>query len=226
MSKIETKLANLGSNTPSTPMSMNSKSFTSTSKREDFDLVVAGTCPHCRGHLGKEIRGRGAGVNLICKKCGHRWYLNRRIKRTRCLTCFAEQRRNMRNIVRNNMFLSALVPNAPTLDAVLVSQRGNGLYSGAGADESRWASRTSNPLGGGRPVPGGFDSHALPPASAFPKDTAKRCSCTRHDHIRLPEPGSHSTELPAGTANPGYEPYCNGASAPPSEDLQPASATR
>jgi len=33
-----------------------------------------------------------------------------------------------------------------------------------GADESRWASRTSNPLGGIDDVFGGFDSHALPPA--------------------------------------------------------------
>jgi len=33
----------------------------------------------------------------------------------------------------------------------------------AGADESRWASRTSNPLGGIKHVSGGFDSHALPP---------------------------------------------------------------
>ncbi len=32
-----------------------------------------------------------------------------------------------------------------------------------GADESRWASRTSNPLGGIKHVFGGFDSHALPP---------------------------------------------------------------
>jgi site-specific recombinase XerD len=33
----------------------------------------------------------------------------------------------------------------------------------AGADESRWASRTSNPLGGIKHVSGGFDPHALPP---------------------------------------------------------------
>ena len=32
-----------------------------------------------------------------------------------------------------------------------------------GADESRWAPRTSNPLGGIKSVFGGFDSHALPP---------------------------------------------------------------
>ncbi len=38
------------------------------------------------------------------------------------------------------------------------------LDSGWGADESRWALRTSNPLGGVRSVFGGFDSHTLPPA--------------------------------------------------------------
>jgi len=32
---------------------------------------------------------------------------------------------------------------------------------------SRWASRTSNPLGGINSVFGGFDSHALPPALAL-----------------------------------------------------------
>ena len=35
-----------------------------------------------------------------------------------------------------------------------------------GADESRWASRTSNPLGGVSSVFGGFDSHALPPVNS------------------------------------------------------------
>ena len=39
----------------------------------------------------------------------------------------------------------------------------------AGADESRWASRTSNPLGGIKHVSGGFDSHALPPEKILTK---------------------------------------------------------
>jgi hypothetical protein len=50
----------VGSNSPSNPMSASSKSLISTSKKVDFDLVVAGTCPHCGSLLGKEIRGRGA----------------------------------------------------------------------------------------------------------------------------------------------------------------------
>ena len=40
---------------------------------------------------------------------------------------------------------------------------------GWGADESRWASRTSTPLGGIRSVFGGFDSHALPPKPVCPE---------------------------------------------------------
>ena len=50
---------------------------------------------------------------------------------------------------------------------------GNGYNRGSvgdadtsGADESRWASRTSNPLGGADNAFGGFDSHALPPKNA------------------------------------------------------------
>jgi len=38
---------------------------------------------------------------------------------------------------------------------------------GQGADESRWASRTSNPSGGINSVFGGFDSHALPPVHFY-----------------------------------------------------------
>ncbi len=38
---------------------------------------------------------------------------------------------------------------------------------GEGADKSRWASRTSNPLGGINSVFGGFDSHTLPPISCL-----------------------------------------------------------
>ena len=34
---------------------------------------------------------------------------------------------------------------------------------GAGVDGARWSSRSSKPLRGGYAVPGGFDSHALPP---------------------------------------------------------------
>jgi hypothetical protein len=37
-----------------------------------------------------------------------------------------------------------------------------------GANESRWASRTSNPSGGMNSVFGGFDSHTPPPASKTP----------------------------------------------------------
>jgi hypothetical protein len=64
-----------------------------TGKRSNFDLVSAGTCPHDGARLGNEMRGRGIGVKLSCGRCHHAWYLNRKIKTTKCLSCSGERRK-------------------------------------------------------------------------------------------------------------------------------------
>ena len=78
----------------STEVSVNSMTLVMTATRAYFDLVQAGVCPHCHGSFGKEQRSKGVGVTRTCSVCQHRWYVHRKLKRTRCLDCYAKQRRN------------------------------------------------------------------------------------------------------------------------------------
>jgi putative component of toxin-antitoxin plasmid stabilization module len=71
----------------------NTKSLPSTTKRANFDQVAAGVCPHDSARLGDEIRGSGIGVTRVCETCGHRWYLNKKIKTCKCLSCSADKRK-------------------------------------------------------------------------------------------------------------------------------------
>jgi len=123
-----------------------------TEKRSNFDLVAGGTCPHDLERLGEEVRGRGEGVTLVCSKCGHQWYINRKIKTCKCLTCSSRKRSTDERSART------VEP-----DAGKDYNRCSAGSAETGADESRWASRTSNPLGGADNAFGGFDSHTLPP---------------------------------------------------------------
>jgi hypothetical protein len=75
--------------------SKNSKPLTSTIKRSNFDLVALGVCPHCDAKLGDEVHTTGSGVIRTCEKCQHRWYLNRKIRTTKCQTCASVKRKNV-----------------------------------------------------------------------------------------------------------------------------------
>ena len=75
----------------------NTKPLLSTKKRSNFDQVAVGVCPHDSAKLGDEIRGSGIGVTRACTKCGHIWYLNKKIRTTKCQTCSADKRKSVAN---------------------------------------------------------------------------------------------------------------------------------
>ena len=70
----------------------NTKSSPSTKRASNFALVAAGVCPHDKGTLGAEVKGKGVGTTHTCESCGHTWYLNRKIHTTKCQTCSASKR--------------------------------------------------------------------------------------------------------------------------------------
>jgi len=86
-------------------------------KRTNFQMVAVGICPHDKAQLGDEITGQGVGVTLICEKCGHRWYLNKKIKTCKCLTCSTEKRSSTKR--RDNK-----------LDTSTTAAYNNGVYAG------------------------------------------------------------------------------------------------
>jgi hypothetical protein len=75
----------------------------STTKRSNFDLVAAGVCPHDNARLGDEIRGSGVGVTRVCESCGHKWYLNRKIRTCKCLTCSGARRNTTERKIANRI---------------------------------------------------------------------------------------------------------------------------
>ena len=68
-------------------ISANTKPFTTTDKRSNFDLVAVGTCPHDDGRLDIPLPTKGIGVTAKCLKCERTWYLNRTIRTCKCVTC-------------------------------------------------------------------------------------------------------------------------------------------
>ena len=56
-------------------------------KRTNFDLVVAGVCPHDESSLSAPVSTKGSGEKATCVDCGHTWYINKKIRTCKCLTC-------------------------------------------------------------------------------------------------------------------------------------------
>ena len=56
-------------------------------KEPKFSMVDRGLCPHDDTALEDEVAGHGDGVKRKCTSCQHVWYLNRRIRTCKCLTC-------------------------------------------------------------------------------------------------------------------------------------------
>jgi hypothetical protein len=73
--------------------STNTKPLPSAKRRSNFDQVAAGVCPHDNARLGDEIAGKGVGVTRECSECHHIWYLNKKIRTCKCLTCSANKRK-------------------------------------------------------------------------------------------------------------------------------------
>ena len=75
----------------------------SATKRANFDLVAAGICPHDNAKLGDEIRGSGIGVTRVCETCGHTWYINKKIRTCKCLTCSGAKRNSTERKIANRI---------------------------------------------------------------------------------------------------------------------------
>ena len=86
------KITTVGSKKGVEPNVSSGEIFLSTTKRANFDLVTAGVCPHDNAKLGDEIRSSGVGFNRTCESCGHTWYLNKKIRTCKCLTCSGSKR--------------------------------------------------------------------------------------------------------------------------------------
>jgi integrase len=71
-----------------------------------------------------------AGVTRTCESCRHRWYIHKRIKRTRCLDCFSEQRRNKRTTPGNNGSFRPRSPHVHHLDTLPFCPYNNSVRAG------------------------------------------------------------------------------------------------
>ena len=92
MTVEETKRVTVGSKEAVETKTLNSDILSLTKRQGNFYLVAAGVCPHCSGRLGGEVRTSGIGIKRTCDSCGHIWYLNKRIRTCKCLTCYGTRR--------------------------------------------------------------------------------------------------------------------------------------
>ena len=85
------------------PKILNSEILTSTKRQGNFNLVAAGVCPYDNGRLGDGIRGRCVGFSRTCENCGHTWYLNKKIRTCKCLTCSGTKRNTTERKITNRI---------------------------------------------------------------------------------------------------------------------------
>ena len=78
-----------GSKKASEQQRLNAESSESIGKRTNFDLVAAGVCPHDESSLSAPVSTKGSGMKATCVDCGHTWYINKKIRTCKCLTCSA-----------------------------------------------------------------------------------------------------------------------------------------
>ena len=98
-----TKLTTVGSRKAAEPQILNGEILLTTTKRANFDQVAAGVCPHDKARLGDEIRGSGVGFSRTCESCGHTWYLNKKIRTCKCLTCSRSKRNTTERKIANRI---------------------------------------------------------------------------------------------------------------------------
>jgi len=112
MSKTKTTQATIGSKKAAEPQVVNAVASEKIEKRTNFDLVAVGVCPHDDDKLGDETRGRGVGVTRVCEKCGHTWYINKKIRTCKCLTCSGARRKSAERVVNNRQVQSIAKNNS------------------------------------------------------------------------------------------------------------------
>ena len=95
MTVIEIKEANVGTKKALVARSTNSNLQPSAKRQGNFEQVAAGVCPHDGDELLEPIRTKGVGFKVDCSKCGHTWYINKKIRTCGCLTCKGTKRRSV-----------------------------------------------------------------------------------------------------------------------------------
>ena len=100
----------------------NTKLLPSTKKRSNFDQVAGGVCPHDSAKLGDEIAGKGVGITRVCTKCGHIWYLNKRIRTCKCQTCSASKRSTGKPEVAESVESATISEDASVLSGLRSNQ--------------------------------------------------------------------------------------------------------
>ena len=101
MTKTMTKHTTTGSKKAAEPNVVNVELSPKAVKHTNFDLVAVGICPHDKERLGEEVRGRGVGVTRTCEACGHTWYINKKIRTFKCLTCSGSKRNTTERAITN-----------------------------------------------------------------------------------------------------------------------------
>ncbi len=76
-----------GSKKAAEPTFVNAELSPSMGKRTNFQMVAVGACPHDNAKLLKPTKTKGEGARAVCSKCGHTWYINKKIRTCKCLTC-------------------------------------------------------------------------------------------------------------------------------------------
>jgi len=76
-----------GSKKAAEPQQLNAGISESIGKLTNFDLVAAGVCPHDESSLSAPVSTKGTGEKATCVDCGHTWYINKKIRTCKCLTC-------------------------------------------------------------------------------------------------------------------------------------------
>ena len=82
---------------------LNAESCETTGKRTNFQIVAAGVCLHDDASLLEPVKTKGVGMKAVCSKCGHTWYINKKIKTCGCLTCRGAKRKSMELVGTNRV---------------------------------------------------------------------------------------------------------------------------
>ena len=92
-----TKLTTVGSKKAVEPEKLNNEILLSTKRQGNFDQVAVGVCPHDESSLSAPVSTKGTGEKVTCSSCGHTWYLNKKIRTCKCLTCSGAKRNSAEN---------------------------------------------------------------------------------------------------------------------------------
>ena len=118
-----TKEKSVGRKKAAEPQRLNSEPCETIGKRTNFDQVAAGVCPHDASCLSAPVSTKGSGEKATCTQCGHIWYINKKIRTCKCLTCstakeqpqvkeLTERSGTARNTLKTRVYDSSMPENS------------------------------------------------------------------------------------------------------------------